>query len=155
VYDCGLRRVGELQPIYRVLRRGSVGSASRRRLAGSVERLHRTRSTPRNARLVSRSLVTQHLDNEMRTWYQAHMLIGEHAGNQMTGSERALYSERHVIHLARLLLSEASLVIWQRVPTGLPHVDQLRQAAAWCVDHLDTPEHILLAQAVYLGPVGV
>jgi transcriptional regulator with XRE-family HTH domain len=154
VYDAAYADLGVLQSTYRALGVGTWGAPVDDGWLAALRGFTEQEARREMLGLVSRSLITQHLDNEMRTWYQAHMLIGEHAGNQMNGSERALYSERHAAYLARLLLSEADSAIWQRVATGLPHVDQLRQSAAWCVDHLDTPDHILLSQAVYLGASG-
>lgn len=93
-------------------------------------------------------------DDEMRPWYQAHVLIGEHAARQSSPAEREMYAERHALYHARLLLSDADSSVWERVPTGQPHVDHLRHAMAWCVEHLDTPQWFVLAQAIYLGASG-
>jgi len=154
VYDAAYAELGELQSTYRVLGAGAWGAPIDDSWAAALRGVSEQEVRRELVELVSRGLIAQHLDDEMRVWYQAHMLIGEHAATQMRESERTEYAARHATYLARLLLSDVDSPVWQRVPTGLPHVDQLRRAAAWCAEHLDTPDHIVLAQAIYLGASG-
>ncbi len=153
-YDEAYADLQELQAAYRVLGAGAWGAPMDDGWVTALRAVPEQQARSEILELASQGLIAQHSDDEMRLWYQAHVLIGEHAASQMNKSERALYAERHARYFARLLLSAVASKMWQRMPIGLPHVDQLRQAAAWCADHLDTPEHILLAQAIYLGASG-
>lgn len=154
MYDLVYGELGTLQVAYRALGTCAWGAPVEDGLVATVLDVSQSEAHRVMRDLVGRGLVTEACDDEMRTWYQVHQLIGEHAGSLVGPGEREAWAKRHAYYHARLLLSPADSDLWRDVPTGLPHVDNLRHAMAWCAGHLDTLERMTLAQAIYLGASG-